>query len=306
MWFSRRRSSMQSVMEVHFWSLTRYRIGPRFLGLDYSGNIIHFRGYRKQRFGGWAAVTLGGQGSGSLFSAASNVLEDGYPLHYKASAKLQKFIATERKKWQDALEEEKRGGKNDRVKLGEELSVEDVYDQDQRFRDTLILKCTHPKFLSHTLRISPLATVLYKGLYFYVWLLVASLICQGYWMFRGWVSPSTRAGLHNLEEHASHLPRLLFVVLINGVAWLVRVAQPVIDPVMHGVAALIPQFDWAETPAENWAAKAENLARDTHPLAKERRKSEDMRRKMKERQARAFWMRILAAIVLILSLLCIL
>lgn len=298
---------MQHMMETHFWSLTRYRIGPRFLGLDYAGNVIFFRGYRKQSFGGWTAVTLGAPGAGGIFTSdtsATNVLEDGYPMHYKASQKLQKFVMNERKMWQEEMSKKgKKGGDNDGVSVQTDV---DVYDSDQRFRDTLIIKCSHPKFFSQTLRISPVTTTVYKVCYFYLWLVVISFIAQGYLMFRAWLHPPARQGLMHLEEHALHIPRLLFAVFVMGVAWLVREAQPIIDPLVDFLSASFPQINWGAASAESLATRAETLANDAHPAAKERKKVEEQQRRLREAETQKWWKRVLSIVVLFLLLLCIL
>ncbi|ORC87545.1 uncharacterized protein TM35_000211510 [Trypanosoma theileri] len=109
-WFPLRLWSRSSpaVVEGHFWALTRYRIGRRFIGLDYADNVILFPAYRTRRWGGWAAVTLGANNTGYVTNdtSAVNVLEDGYPLHWRASAKLQAFVAEEKRMWQAKREAE--------------------------------------------------------------------------------------------------------------------------------------------------------------------------------------------------------
>lgn len=296
------------MMEKHFWGLTRYRIGPYFLGLDYAGNVIWFRSYRKQTAGGWSAVTLGSPGTSSIFTSdthASNVLEDGYPMHFKASKKLQKFVMLEREKWQKAVDAKKEksppeGG------TAEKVFNPDVYDSDMRFRDTLIIKCSHPQFLSRTLRLKPTLTMLYKFCYFYLWLVVGSFFLQGYLMFRSWVNPPARQGLIHLEEHALYIPRLLFAGFVTCVAWIVREAQPLIDPVVELLSSFFPQVNWGVATAENLATRAETLAHDTHPAAKERKRIEEENRRKKEEAMQRLWMRILAFIIFALTLLCVL
>lgn len=305
---------MQQMMESHFWSLTRYRIGHRFIGLDYAGNIILFSSYRKQTIGGWTAVTLGSPGTNNIFSAdtnAANVLEDGYPMHYKASQRLQLFVTKERAKWQEAMklkekamEKATEGG--EAAKSSPPEVNTDVYDSDQRFRDTLIIKCSHPKFFSHTLRLSPTKTLIYKACYFYLWLVVASFVLQGYLLFRSWVNPPARQGLIHLEEHALYLPKLLFAGVVMGVAWLVREAQPIIDPIVDALSAFFPQVNWGVVSADSLATRAETLAQDTHPSAKERKKMEEEKRKKKEQEIQRWWMRVLSVIMAVLMLLCIL
>lgn len=323
MWFSRNRQSMQRLMETHFWSLTRYRIGFHFIGLDYAGNVILFRRYRKQSMGGWTAVTLGSPGSGGIFSSdttVANVLEDGYPMHYKASQELQLFVTKEKAKWEAArtaeIEEKKRqaGATSDSsvvAKKGEYSSASgevknpsfDIYDSDQRFRDTLILKCSHPKFFRHTLQLKPTVTLIYKCCYFYLWLIGFSFVIQGYLLFRSWVNPPARQGLIHLEEHALYIPRLLFAGFVTGIAWLVREAQPLIDPVVNGLSKTFPQVNWGVASAENLATRAENLAQDTHPAAKERKKKEEERKKKRQQEIKTRWMQLGTILTIFLAFL---
>lgn len=326
MWFSRNRQSMQRLMETHFWSLTRYRIGFHFLGLDYAGNVILFRRYRKQGMGGWTAVTLGSPGSGGIFSSdttVANVLEDGYPMHCKANEKLQLFVTKEKAKWEAARkseqEEKKRlgqwnGGEASATSedgtyssehAGGQKSSFEVYDSDQRFRDTLILKCSHPKFLRHTLQLKPSITVIYKCFYFYLWLIGFSFVIQGYLLFRSWVNPPARQGLAHLEEHALYIPRLLFAGFITGIAWLVREAQPLIDPVVNALSSTFPQVNWGVASAENLATRAEILAQDTHPAAKERKRKEEERRKKREQEIRTRWIQVTSIVSLFILFLCV-
>lgn len=324
MWFMRNRQPMQRLMETHFWSLTRYRIGFHFLGLDYAGNVILFRRYRKQSMGGWTAVTLGSPGSSGIFSSdttVANVLEDGYPMHYKASQKLQLFVTKEKAKWEAAInkerEEKKRqasavassdGGKDGNSSsdsTGAKSASFEVYDSDQRFRDTLILKCSHPKFLHNTLRLRPTITVLYKCGYFYLCLIAGSFVIQGYLLFRSWVNPPARQGLIHLEEHALYIPRLLFAGFSTGVAWLVREAQPLIDPVVTALSKMFPQIDWGVASAESLAKRAETLANDTHPAAKERKRKEEERKKELQKQTKLRWMQFFTVVFMFLVFICI-
>ncbi|CAJ1009444.1 hypothetical protein Q4I28_004758 [Leishmania naiffi] len=331
--FFSRKQDMQSMVEGHFWSLTRYRILPRFLGLDFAGNVIFFSAHRRQTFGGWTAVTLGAPGStnsGFLSSdmSAVNVLEDGYPLHYKASRKLQAFVSQERRRWQmkqaeamaaaaktkadsqAAAEATKSTGET--AKSGKPISIEippehaASYDGDQQFRDMLAIKCSQPRFYTSQLRISRLATITYKCIYFYLWAVLISLIVQGYLMFRAWVNPPAREGLKNIEEHVLHIPRLLFSGCVYGLVWLVRTAQPVIDPVVYFLTENFPQVNWGAASAENLASRAQHLADDAHPKAKERKLKEMQRQLQTEAERRTWWTRVLILLLGIFSILCVL
>ncbi|KAG5501888.1 hypothetical protein JKF63_04158 [Porcisia hertigi] len=324
-----RKQDMQSMVEGHFWSLTRYRILPRFLGLDFAGNVIFFPAHRKQSFGGWTAVTLGAPGSQSSAFLSSdmsavNVLEDGYPMHYKASRKLQTFVAQERQRWQKkqseaaaaaakkAAESQAAAGATEPAKndpsFNVEIPAEHVvsYGDDQQFRDLLAIKCSQPRFYTSQLRVSNLATITYKCLYFYLWAVFVSLVVQGYLMFRAWVNPPAREGLKNIEEHVLHIPRLLFSGCVYGLVWLVRTAQPVIDPVVHFLTENFPQVNWGAASAENLASRAQNLADDAHPKAKERRQREMQLQLQTEAARRTWWARVLMVLLVIFSILCVL
>ncbi|AYU79730.1 protein of unknown function - conserved [Leishmania donovani] len=328
-----RKQDMQSMVEGHFWSLTRYRILPRFLGLDFAGNVIFFPSHRKQGFGGWTAVTLGAPGSANSAFLSSdmsgvNVLEDGYPLHYKASRKLQAFVAQERRRWQKkqaeamaaaakakadseaAAEATKMSAET--AKSGQAINVAipqehmASYDDDQQFRDMLAIKCSQPRFYTSQLRVSRLATIMYKCLYFYLWAVFVSLIVQGYLMFRAWVNPPAREGLKNIEEHVLHIPRLLFSGCVYGLVWLVRTAQPVIDPVVNFLTENFPQVNWGAASAENLASRAQHLADDAHPKAKERRQKEMQLKLQTEAERRTWWTRVLMVLLAVFSVLCVL
>eukprot|EP00796_Vickermania_ingenoplastis_P010480 gene10480-7285_t len=303
MWFSRHRNPAKNLMESHFWSLARYRIGTRFLGLDYAGNVIFYRAYRKQSFGGWAAVTLGAPGAAGIFNSdttAANVLEDGYPMHYKASQRLQRFVMKEKSAWEKA-----KLAKPDAGAAGKEAAfVADDYDSDQRFRDVLILKCSHPKFFSQTLRLSPLTTTIYKCCYFYLWLVVIAFIFQGYLSFRNWVNPPARKGLMNLEEHALHIPRLLFAAFIKGVAWAVRKGQPVIDPVVELLDAQFPGHNWSSKTAEDLAVRADEIAGKAHPDGKKKELQLQQERDRARGKMRSWWMMFFSFLIVINILLC--
>lgn len=329
-WYLRsKKGNMKNMLEGHFWSLTRYRIGPRLLGLDYAGNVIFFPAYRKTGFGGWTAVTLGAPGTSasSLLSSdmnAVNVLEDGYPLHHKASKKLQLFVSEEKKRWVAKQEAEARTkveavakAAADAVKdsaspaaatTHPELSVEIPADLDteQHFRDRLAIRVSNPSFYSRQLRVSRLATFLYKCLYFYLWAVLVSLIVQGYLMFRAWVNPAARAGLKNIEGHVMHVPRLIFVGCVHGVAWIVRTAQPLIDPVVDMLTKIFPQINWAAASAEKLASKAEHLANDTHPAAEKRKELQHQQAAKKEEERRTWWTRVLMVLLALFSVLCVL
>ncbi|KAK7194397.1 hypothetical protein NESM_000355900 [Novymonas esmeraldas] len=342
--FSRKKKDMQCMLEEHFWSLTRYRIFPFFAGLDFAGNVILFGSYRKQSFGGWTAVTLGAPGStNSTFLSsdmtAVNVLEDGYPMHFKASRKLHAFVAEERRRWQEKSDAAKKTqaaamaaaakGKADGqtsaeaaaaatgaaepnsgrgAGIGVEIPPEQMaaYDNDQQFRDMLAIKCSQPRFYTTHLRISRLATNAYKCLYFYLWAVFVSLIVQGYLMFRAWVNAPAREGLKNIEEHVLHIPRLLFSGCVYGLVWLVRTAQPVIDPVVNALTEVFPQVNWGAASAESLASRAMHLADDTHPAAKERKREEAQQQLQTEKERRVWWTRVLMVLLAIFSVLCIL
>jgi hypothetical protein len=340
-----RKKDMQSLVEGHFWSLTRYRILPRFLGLDLAGNVIFFPSYRKQTFGGWTAITLGAPGSaGNPFlssdMSAVNVLEDGHPLHYKASRKLQAFVAEERRRWQaktdlakkkqaeaavaeaqgkhaEAVQKKEAAAAGTKVKesaaqqplhFGVELKPEHIanYGSEQQFHDMLAIKCTQPRFYTSHLRLSRVATFFYKCFYFYLWAVLVSLIVQGYLMFRAWVNQPARDGLKNIEEHVLHIPRLLFSGCVSGLVWLVRAAQPVIDPVVNFLTANLPQVNWRAASADNLAARAQHLADDTHPKAEERKQKELLQRLQTEEARRTWWTRVLMVLLALFSILCVL
>lgn len=342
----RRKLDMQAMVENHFWSLTRYRILPFFLGLDLAGNVIFFPSYRKQTFGGWTAVTLGAPGtkSNAFLSSdmsAVNVLEDGHPLHYKASRKLQSFVAEERRRWQaktdlakkkqaEAAAAEAKGKMAEAAQkeqeasaagtaakvsaaerppqFGVELPPEHIanYDSEQQFRDMLAIKCSQPRFYTSHLRVSRLATFVYKCFYFYLWAVLVSLIVQGYLMFRAWVNQPARDGLKNIEEHVLHIPRLLFSGCVSGLVWLVRTAQPVIDPIVNFLTTNFPQVNWGAASADNLAAKAQHLADDTHPKAKERKQKELQQQVQTEEARRTWWTRVLMVLLALFSVLCVL
>lgn len=202
----------------------------------------------------------------------------------------------------------KEGVVANRDKVGDEVTEEvlaDTYDRQQQFRDLLAIKCSHPRFFVRHLCINRLATFVYKCLYFYLWVVLLSLIVQGYLLFRSWVNPPARMGLKNLEERLLHVPRVLFAGCVYGVAWLVRAAQPVIDPVVNFLNENFPQINWGAASAEKLASKAEHFADDTHPKMKIRRQQELEQQKLN--QERRDWIgRVLLVLFALFSLLCVL
>ncbi|CCW65142.1 unnamed protein product [Phytomonas sp. EM1] len=312
---SRRGGDMHRMLEVHFWGLTHYRILPRFLGLDAAGNVLFFPAYRKRGFGGWTAATLGAPGGFlSADTTSANVLEDGYPMHHKASRKLQEFLAQERRRWkeaEDALAEKSTDSANPTTTSNalpdeERVEIRGNYDSEQKFRDLMTVKLSNPRFYNRVLRINPFVTFAYKAFYFYAWAVVISLVVQGYLMFRAWVNPPAREGLKNLEAHVFHLPRLIFAGCVSGIAWVVRGAQPVIDPVVEFLARWFPRVDWNAASAERLATRAETLASDAHPGSTLRRAQERERERLAEQQRRVWWTRVLVVLLMIFSVLCVL
>lgn len=221
-------------------------------------------------------------------------------MHYKASQKIQLFITQERKKWESSVKAQKEQSE----KKAEGSLNSDIYDSDQRFRDMLIIKCSHPKFFSHTLRLSPIKTALYKCCYFYLWLVVVAFIVQGYFRFRDWLNPPAREGLVRLEEHALHVPRLLFAAFIKGVAWLVREAEPVINPIVDVLETIFPGV--AVHDAEGLAKKADHLAVVAHPDSKHRQQREQEGKLKRDQVQQSMWFNILAIIVALLVFLSVL
>lgn len=335
-----KKGDMNRVLEGHFWSLTRYRILPRFIGLDYAGNIIFYRSYRKQTIGGWTAVTLGAPGSSSSSFLSSdmsavNVLEDGYPMHYKASRRLQAYVAEEKKKWtakeekmviarREKAEADKRaaaaaasgsGGGAAKGATAAAAPAPDVeitadattgYDSEQQFRDMLAIRCSNPRFYSHKLRVNFITTFLYKCVYFYLWAVFVSLIIQGYLMFRAWLNPPARSGLKNIEDHVLHFPKVLFAGCVHSLAWLARTSGPIIDPVLAFLTEYFPQVDWNAASAEKLASRAEGLANDAHPAATERKEAQRQVEVQTEAARRTWWTRVLLALLAIFSVLCVL
>lgn len=317
--------NMRSVVEGHFWSLTRYRIGPRFLGLDSAGNILFYPNYRKESFGGWRAITLGSPNENFLSSdtGGTNVLEDGHPMHYKACRKLQVVIDKEKKKWTAAQEakrqkklkedaeravreaaggeaakaKEESAAKAQRPNIREVLEEHLYEEEEQRFRDVLAIKLSHPQFYTKHMRISSLMTFLYKCFYYYLWAVLVSLFVQAYLMFRSWLHAPAREGLKNIEEHVLHVPRLLFALVVYGIASLARASKPVLDPVFNAIAEYFPGIkqynpDWVAT-------RATTLADHTHPKVKERDAQLKVQQGKIEQQRRQWWTR---ALLLLLAL----
>ncbi|CAD2215057.1 hypothetical protein AGDE_00986 [Angomonas deanei] len=242
-----------------------------------------------------------------------NVLEDGYPMHYKASKKLNQFVQDERAKWTKKIKEDEAKKKKAEAEAAEKggapaspKAEENAYDSDALFRDRLAIKFSHPRFYSRQLRLNPITTLLYKGFYFYLWAVLVSLIVQGYLMFRAWVNPPARAGLKNLEEHVLHIPRLLFAGCVYATAWLLRSAQPVLDPLVKLLKEWFPQVNWDAMSSESLASRAQHLADDTHPSA-EKRKEEIKRVEVKtEQERRTWWTRVLLVLLALFSVLCVL
>ncbi|AAZ12129.1 hypothetical protein, conserved [Trypanosoma brucei brucei TREU927] len=276
-WWRRGSSSsngMQRVVETHFWSLTRYRIGRRFLGLDYADNVIFFPAYRSKRRGGWAAVTLGVTSSSNYFTndtSAVNVLEDGYPLHWRANSRLKEFVAEEKKLWQARVKEEvaqlaaekvsaSRTGDPNGGAAKEPGDLMGDINCEHRFRDTLAIKCTSPGFAQRHLRLSRLWTSLYKFLYFYLWGIGISLVVQAYLLFRSWLNPPARQGLKNIEAHVLHIPKLIFGFCVSCVVWAAHHLQPVVSPVLEALEGVFPQVNWSAASPEALATKAQQLA----------------------------------------------
>ncbi|RNF13695.1 uncharacterized protein Tco025E_06082 [Trypanosoma conorhini] len=334
--FWRRRSGMQGVVESHFWSLTRYRIGRRFLGLDYADNVIFFPAYRKKTWGGWAAVTLGATNASYMTNdtSAVNVLEDGYPLHLRASTKLQAFISQERNVWQRRREEaiarraaalatgaaaassaRNAPGTNDRAAANagedaEKVAAAQDYDE-QHFRDAIIIKCSSPGFAQRHLRLSRLTTILYKAVYFYIWGVAISIIVQAYLLFRGWLNPPAREGLKNLESHVLHIPKLLFGLCVSGFAWLAQQVQPLVDPLFKVLEEKFPQVNWSAASPKAIATKAHQLA-GNDDAAQQLAAQEGARvaaRKAAQGEAeverRAWWRRAFIVLFCLFSILCV-
>ncbi|KAF8300887.1 hypothetical protein TcYC6_0058560 [Trypanosoma cruzi] len=329
--FWRRRGAMQGVVEGHFWSLTRYRIGRRFLGLDYADNVILFPAYRKKTWGGWAAVTLGATNASYLTSdtSSANVLEDGYPLHWRASTKLQAFIAEERKDWNKRKEEvvarraaaivaegeaasstpsgtsRNNGAANN---AGEKGAHE--YDE-QHFRDAITIKCTSPGFSQRHLRLRPLTTILYKAMYFYIWGIVISVIVQAYLLFRGWLNPPAREGLKDIENHVLHIPKLVFSLCVSGFAWLLQKTQPLVDPLLHFLEEKFPRVNWSVASPKVIATKAHQLAGNEEAaqqlaaMEAERVAAGRAARQQADAERRTWWKRAFLALFCLFSILCI-
>ncbi|KEG07873.1 hypothetical protein DQ04_08591030 [Trypanosoma grayi] len=294
-WLRWRRSGVQGIVEGHFWSLTRYRIGRRFVGLDYADNVIFFPAYRKRTWGGWAAVTLGAANTGYFTSdtSAVNVLEDGYPLHWRASSKLQAFLAEEKKVWQAKKEQQlvqrtaakviasdagaataatssaasggnggDAAGNGDGGNGGSSNAEQEAhkYENEHNFRDALTIKCTSPGFAQRHLRLSRLTTLVYKAMYFYLWGVAISIILQAYLLFRGWLNPPARQGLKNIEAHVLHIPKLIFAFGVTGVAWVVRKVQPIVEPLLQVLEKKFPHVNWSAASPEVIASRVHQLA----------------------------------------------
>nr|CCC91234.1 conserved hypothetical protein [Trypanosoma congolense IL3000] len=276
MWWRRGSDAkcMQKVIEGHFWSLTRYRIGRRFIGLDYADNVIFFPAYRSKKWGGWTAVTLGVTSSSSFLTndtSVVNVLEDGYPLHWRANSKLKEFIKEEKRVWRARLKEEAEGLAAEKImeNSGESTAdgsskergdMMDGIDSEHRFRDALAIKCTSPGFALRHLRVSRIKTSLYKFLYFYLWGIAISLVVQAYLLFRGWLNPPARQGLKNIEAHVLHVPKLIFGFCVSCVVWAAKHLQPVASPLLKALEGAFPQVNWSAASPETLANRAQLFA----------------------------------------------
>ncbi|KAG8344095.1 hypothetical protein TRVL_05081 [Trypanosoma vivax] len=261
---------MQQVVETHFWGLTRYRIGRRFLGLDYAGNIIFYPAYRTKMWGGWAAVTLGATSTSSFLTndtSSVNVLEDGYPLHWRASAKLKAFVAEEKRLWQMLMDEElgrlrdtgdttthgdQVNGNSNSCEQGSGRSMRDFHslDVEQRFRDALTIKCTSPGFAQRHLRVSRLWTALYKIFYFYLCAICISLVAQAYLLFRSWLNPPARQALKNMEAHVIHIPKVIFGFCVSCATCVVDYMHRLSLPLITWLEATFPEVRWRVTEEE--------------------------------------------------------
>ncbi|EPY36367.1 hypothetical protein STCU_00621 [Strigomonas culicis] len=238
-------------------------------------------------------------------------------MHYKASKRLQQFVSEERARWQKKVEAERAQKQKAKeaaaaaAAAGGEAAApaatpQDNYDSDLQFRDLLAIKFAHPRFSGRHLRLSPLATFVYKCLYFYLWAVLVSLIVQGYLWFRNWVNPPARAGLRNIEEEVLHIPRLLFAAVVYGVARLVQMAQPVIDPIVAELTKLFPQANFDKYTSENLADRAKHLADDAHPSAEKRKEEIRVSQQKNEAERKTWWTRALIALLAVFSILCIL
>jgi hypothetical protein len=192
--------------QLHYWSLTRKRIGTRFLGLDHAGNVLLYPSYRSTWFGGWVPVTMSFQTN----RPRTMLMEDGYPMHHKSSVKLQQTVQVRQQEREKARMERieakiKRGMQQQSAKDAGAADEDEVED-DIAFIQRVARDCSEPTFVKRFLRVNRLATNLYMSLYYSLWACGFYIGLRCYRAFKAWLNPPARTGLENLEQKLMYYP----------------------------------------------------------------------------------------------------
>ncbi|CUI15419.1 transmembrane protein, putative [Bodo saltans] len=200
--------------QLHYWSLTRKRIGTRFLGLDHAGNVLLYPSYRSTWFGGWVPVTMSFQTN----RPQTMLMEDGYPMHHKSSLKLQQTVQArqqerEKLRMQRIEAKIKRGMQQSQSSsaAGGSLGQEDVVEEedDIAFIQRVARDCSEPTFVKRFLRVNRLLTKAYMTVYYSLWAFGVYVAFRCYKSFKAWLNPPARNGLENLEQKLMYYPNCI-------------------------------------------------------------------------------------------------
>lgn len=319
-------SAASQAAQLHYWSLTKKKIGTKFLGLDRAGNVLLFPAYRTSWFGGWFPVTLAYENlrKGTLF------LEDGHPMHHKSSKKLQYLVLAKQKEREQLvvknLEEKIRASLKEASeattteanteKAGESQTeggspspsqkpkpeTPEVLDEAQ-YLTNVLKDFSKDRFMKKYLRVNRLVTWTYLFVYWSLWAAAGYVTLCAYWAFKGWLNPPARRGLNNIETKLLYYPNCLIELFdeyllapIEGT----ELGRQLIDCVKERVAAakdsISPYFAsweirWAKHHEKQLKAKEHEM--ELLKLARER-----------DEQRKLWWERSLISLLLAIITIC--
>jgi len=212
-------SGAAQAARLHYWSLTRKRIGSRFLGLDQAGNVLFYPSYRRSAPGGWFPVTLAFQTN----RPQTMLMEDGYPMHYRSTQKLQAmFLQRTRERAvlkAEAMKEQIKRELSPQDEAGETSAAASPTSAGMEEEDDITVMqaflkdCSSPSFLRQHLRVNRLTTALYHALYYGLWLCGGAFALSVYRRFKAWLNPPARNGLENLEAKLMYYPDIVYDAL---------------------------------------------------------------------------------------------
>ena len=229
---------------VALWQATRFRIGKRFLALDVADNILFYYSYNKQRFGGWASVTVmdPSRELDVMSRAGNSLLISGQPMHYKCASLIQQMLKEEvvqrrkllelhRLKKGSSVAAAARGGEGGQTLQGdEEESPKQVPEEELEamWSDGFRRRIRSKKLL----RLNRFASWGYKTLFLYLVVCAAGAVLLCYAAFKSWLNPPARAGLTNLEDAALMYPRAIGRNIYNSFKVFFDAAEVVVMPLM--------------------------------------------------------------------------